>query len=167
MKPWARRPPIPTFQNSVHGLIQSLNSWLWYRRLPNVTATKAQTALVKETLGSLVSQLWPKKRYVFPLWCSWTNHDYTLYVYYSLYTIIQLWIRRCCLARCWKLSLNSRYKDRVIEKIGSGESVTWLVRNCDVTAGFLPLRYIFMWQKLYVWLYHNGDHNKTCSKCFA
>ena len=31
-------------------------------------------------------------------------------------------------------------------KIGSGESVTWLVRNCDVTAGLLPLRYIFMWQ---------------------
>ena len=52
-------------------------------------------------------------------------------------------------------------------KIGSGESVTWLFRNCDVTAELLPLRYIFMWQKLYVWLYHNGNHNKTCSKCFA
>ena len=33
------------------------------------------TAFVKETLGSLVSQLWPKKRYVFYL-CSWTNYDY-------------------------------------------------------------------------------------------
>ena len=52
-------------------------------------------------------------------------------------------------------------------KIGSGESVTWLVSNSDVTAGLLPLRYIFMWQKLYVWLYHNGNHNKTCSICFA
>ena len=51
--------------------------------------------------------------------------------------------------------------------IGSGESVTWLVSNCDVTAGLLPLRYIFMWKKNYVWLYHNGNHNKTCSKCFA
>ena len=52
-------------------------------------------------------------------------------------------------------------------KIGSGESVTWLVSNCDVTAGLLPLRYIFVWQKLYVWLYHDRNHNKTCSKCFA
>ena len=52
------------------------------------------------------------------------------------------------LSGCWKLSLNSQsYKDRVIEKIGSGESVTWLVSNCDVTAGLLPLRYIFMWKK--------------------
>ena len=31
-------------------------------------------------------------------------------------------------------------------KIGSGESVTWLVSNCDVTTGLLPLRYIFMWK---------------------
>ena len=52
-------------------------------------------------------------------------------------------------------------------KIGSGESVTWLVSNCDVTAGLLPLRYICVWQKLYVWLYHDRNHNKTCSKCFA
>ena len=52
-------------------------------------------------------------------------------------------------------------------KIGSGESVTWLVSSCDVTAGLLPLRYIFVWQKLYVWLYHDGNHHKTRSKCFA
>ena len=45
-------------------------------------------------------------------------------------------------------------------KIRSGESVTWLVSNCDVTAGLLPLRYIFVWQKLYVWLYHDRNHNK-------
>ena len=51
-------------------------------------------------------------------------------------------------------------------KIGSGESVTWLVNNCDVKAELLPLRYIFMWQKIYVW-YHNWNHNKTSSKCFA
>ena len=53
------------------------------------------------------------------------------------------------------------------KQIGSGESVTWLVSSCDVTAGLLPLRYIFVWQKLYVWLYHDGNHHKTCSKCFA
>ena len=32
-------------------------------------------------------------------------------------------------------------------KIGSGESVTWLVSN-GVRAGLLPLRYIFMWKKI-------------------
>ena len=67
----------------------------------------------------LVSQPWPKKRYAFHIWCSWTNYDYALLVYCCLYTIIQLWMRRCCLAGCWKLSLNSQsYKDRVIEKLG-------------------------------------------------
>ena len=36
-----------------------------------------------------------------------------------LYIIIQLWIRRCCLAGYCKLYLNSQsYKDRVIEKLG-------------------------------------------------
>ena len=52
----------------------------------------------------------------------------------------------------------------------SGESMTWLVSNCDVTAGLRPLRYIFMWIFFNVWLYrlyHNGNHNKTCSKCLA
>ena len=44
-------------------------------------------------------------------------------------------------------------------KIGSGESATWLVSNCDVTAGLLPLRYIFFVTKIYVW-YHSGNHNK-------
>ena len=40
-------------------------------------------------------------------------------MYCCLYIIIQLWIRTCCLAGCWKLSLNSQsYKDRVIEKLG-------------------------------------------------
>ena len=60
-----------------------------------------------------------KKRYVFLFLCSWTNYDYALQVYCCLYTIFQLWVRRYCLAGCWKLSLNTQsYKDRVIEKLG-------------------------------------------------
>ena len=40
-------------------------------------------------------------------------------MYCCLYTIFQLWVRRYCLAGCWKLSLNSQsYKDRVFEKLG-------------------------------------------------
>ena len=39
-------------------------------------------------------------------------------MYCCLYTIFQLWIRRYCLAGCWKLFLNSQsFKDRVIEKL--------------------------------------------------
>ena len=40
-------------------------------------------------------------------------------------------------------------------KIGSGESVTWLVSNCDATAGLLPLRYIFYLTKI-ICMYYKG-----------
>ena len=85
-----------------------------------------------------------------------------------LYTIIQLWIRRCCLARCWKLSLNSQsYKDRVIEKLVLVSQWTDWLAFVMSQQGFCHWDTFFMWRKFYVSLHHNGNHNKTCSKCFA
>ena len=109
-----------------------------------------------------------KKRYVFLFWCSWTNYDYALIgVLLSIHHFSTL-DKEILFSRVLEtFSQLSKLQGQGHWKIGSGESVTWLVGNCDVTAGLLPLRYIFVWQKLYVWLYHDRNHNKTCSKCFA
>ena len=145
-------------------MISSLNSWLWYRsyrKLPNVAAIKAQTALVKETLASLVSQLWPKKRYTCipflmqldQLWSCLIGVMLSIPYYSTL-------DKEMLLSRVLKsFSQLSKLQGQEHWKIGSGESVTWLVSNFDVTAGLLPLRCIFMWQKFYVWLYHNGNQD--------
>ena len=62
----------------------------------------------------------------------------------------------------------SKLQGQGLWKIGSGESVTWLVGSCDVTAGFSAIEIHFLCDKNYdLWLYHGGNHNKTCSKCFA
>ena len=145
-------------------MISSLNSWLWYRsyrKLPNVAAIKAQTALVKETLASLVSQPWPKKRYTCIPFLMQLDQLWSCLIGVMLsiphYSTLD---KEMLLSRVLKsFSQLSKLQGQEHWKIGSGESVTWLVSNCDVTAGLLPLRYIFMWQKFYVWLYHNGNQD--------
>ena len=141
-------------------MIPSLNSWLWHHRLSNVTTTKAQH--------------WSRRH----LGVSYHNCDRKIgmYFFYAVGPIMLMPIHHYStlnkeMLLSWMLETFcqlSKLQGQDHWKIGSGESVTWLVSNCDVTAGLLPLRYIIYVTKI-ICMYYKGIIIRQVRhlKCFA